>query len=62
MSQAPGAIESPCTGVCTIAPAARICRGCLRSIDEITQWARLTPQARREIMRDLPARAPLLDD
>ena len=55
-------VESPCVKICVVHPVERICTGCLRSIDEITQWARLTPQARRAIMRDLPARAPLLDD
>ncbi len=51
-------IESPCVNICVIHPDARLCTGCLRSIDEITQWSRLTPEARRAIMDALPARAP----
>jgi predicted Fe-S protein YdhL (DUF1289 family) len=53
-------IESPCVKICVIHPEARLCVGCLRSIDEIAAWSRMTPEARRETMADLPARAPLL--
>jgi uncharacterized protein len=53
-------IESPCVKLCLIHPEARICVGCLRSIDEIAAWTRMSPDARREIMCALPERAPLL--
>ncbi|MGR3270339.1 DUF1289 domain-containing protein [Thalassococcus profundi] len=53
-------IESPCIKLCVVHPEARICTGCHRTIDEITQWSRLTPERRREIMADLPDRAGLL--
>jgi uncharacterized protein len=53
-------IESPCVKLCVVHPEARICVGCLRSIDEITQWSRLSPEARDKVMQDLPARAPLI--
>lgn len=53
-------IESPCIKTCIIDPQARLCTGCLRSIDEITQWSRMSPAARRAVMDDLPARAPFL--
>jgi predicted Fe-S protein YdhL (DUF1289 family) len=53
-------IESPCVKVCVIHPQARLCVGCLRSIDEIGAWSRMTPEARRAVMADLPARAPQL--
>lgn len=49
-------IESPCIKVCVVHPEARICTGCLRSIDEITQWSRMTPAARHAVMEALPAR------
>lgn len=49
-------IESPCIKICVIHPESRLCTGCLRSIDEITQWSRMTPEDRRAIMEDLPAR------
>ncbi|MEO1541949.1 MAG: DUF1289 domain-containing protein [Pseudomonadota bacterium] len=52
------AIESPCVKVCVIHPEARLCIGCYRSIDEITDWANLTAEARRAVMDELPSRAP----
>ena len=53
-------VDSPCIKVCVIHPATRLCTGCLRSIDEIGAWSQLTPEARKAVMDDLPARAPLL--
>ena len=53
-------IESPCIKICVIHPAARLCTGCLRSIDEITQWTRMSAEARRYVMSELPARKKLL--
>ena len=50
-------IESPCIKICVIHPAERICTGCLRSIDEISVWSRLTPAERQAVMADLPSRA-----
>ncbi|MBK5928133.1 DUF1289 domain-containing protein [Rhodobaculum claviforme] len=52
--------ESPCTKVCVIHPQARLCTGCLRTIDEITAWSRMTPEDRRAVMAALPSRAGLL--
>ena len=49
-------IESPCIKICVIHPDARLCTGCLRSIDEITTWSKMTPEARRAVMQELPAR------
>ncbi|TGD45439.1 DUF1289 domain-containing protein [Pseudotabrizicola sediminis] len=51
-------IASPCVKLCVVHPEARLCVGCLRSIDEITMWSRLSPDARDAIMAELPARAP----
>ncbi|WP_347313045.1 DUF1289 domain-containing protein [Defluviimonas sp. SAOS-178_SWC] len=53
-------IDSPCVKVCVVHPTERLCVGCLRSIDEIAGWGRMTPEARRAIMAELPARAPRL--
>jgi predicted Fe-S protein YdhL (DUF1289 family) len=53
-------IDSPCVKLCTIHPQSRLCVGCLRSIDEIGAWSRLTPTERKSIMAELPSRAPLL--
>ncbi|WP_298913359.1 DUF1289 domain-containing protein [uncultured Roseobacter sp.] len=53
-------VESPCIKICVVHPEARICTGCLRSIDEITQWSRMTPEARRAVMDELPTRTGLI--
>ncbi|MEN8896318.1 MAG: DUF1289 domain-containing protein [Yoonia sp.] len=50
-------VESPCIKICVIHPESRLCTGCLRSIDEIGDWSRMTPETRRDIMADLPSRA-----
>jgi predicted Fe-S protein YdhL (DUF1289 family) len=53
-------VESPCVRICVVHPEARICTGCLRSIDEITRWSKLSADERRAIMAALPDRADLL--
>lgn len=50
-------IESPCVRICVVHPDARLCTGCLRSIDEIARWSRMSSIERREIMNELPSRA-----
>ena len=50
-------IESPCIKICVVHPEARICTGCLRSIDEISRWSRMTREERRTVMEALPGRA-----
>ena len=53
-------IESPCIKICVIQPETRLCTGCLRTIDEISDWSRMTPALRSEIMAELPSRKSLL--
>ncbi|MFN4153573.1 MAG: DUF1289 domain-containing protein [Paracoccaceae bacterium] len=53
-------IESPCVKLCVVHPESRLCIGCLRSIDEITLWSRMSPQDRSAVIEALPARAPLI--
>ncbi|MCU0912838.1 MAG: DUF1289 domain-containing protein [Rhodobacteraceae bacterium] len=50
-------IDSPCVKVCVVHPDARLCVGCLRTMDEIAAWSRMTAETRRAIMADLPSRA-----
>ena len=53
-------VQSPCIKVCVIHPEARLCTGCLRSIDEITVWSKLSNEDRKTIMDELPDRQNLL--
>lgn len=52
--------ESPCVKLCVVHPEARLCVGCLRTIEEITGWSGMSPATRAEVMANLPARAPLV--
>ncbi len=53
-------IASPCVKLCVVHPEARLCVGCLRTIEEISGWSKLTPEARDAVMAELPGRAPQL--
>lgn len=39
---APGRVPSPCINVCRLDAAQRHCTGCLRRLDEIAGWSRMT--------------------
>ncbi len=49
-------MDTPCINICSISPSTGLCAGCGRTIDEIAHWAGMTPEERREIMAELPAR------
>lgn len=53
-------IQSPCVKLCVVHPEERLCVGCLRSMEEIATWSRLSHEARAAVMADLPERAPRL--
>lgn len=52
--------DSPCVKICVVHPKARICIGCHRTLDEIAAWSRMTPETRKSVMAELPARKSLL--
>lgn len=41
--------ESPCIGHCTTVLGDEICRGCLRTFDEITRWVEMSEAERRAV-------------
>ena len=43
------AVLSPCIGVCTLRGDG-LCEGCLRTMDEIAAWARLSDAQRLHLM------------
>lgn len=53
-------VESPCIKLCVTHPESGFCIGCYRSLSEIARWSVMTPQERRAVMAELPARAPLV--
>lgn len=52
--------QSPCVKVCVVHPAARLCVGCLRSLEEIARWGSMPAADRARVLAELPARAPLV--
>tara|TARA_B110000977_G_C11034863_1_gene476667 strand:+ start:259 stop:489 length:231 start_codon:yes stop_codon:yes gene_type:complete len=53
-------VDSPCIKICVVHAETRLCTGCLRSIDEITAWSQMSPDARSAVMDALPDRANLI--
>lgn len=49
-------VQSPCIKVCVIHPESRICTGCLRSIEEISMWSKMSNAERSAVLADLPTR------
>jgi predicted Fe-S protein YdhL (DUF1289 family) len=47
---------SPCLGICLMDPQTRMCRGCLRTIDEIRGWYDASVAEKRAILERLTAR------
>ena len=50
--------QSPCIKICVIHPETGLCVGCHRTGDEIAAWPRMSPEARRALMAELPERRP----
>lgn len=50
------AVPSPCISVCRMDPATGLCEGCLRTLDEIAAWGRMTEQDKREVWAQLAKR------
>lgn len=48
--------ESPCISVCVMSPRTALCLGCGRTLQEISDWAGLTPEERAAIMATLVQR------
>jgi hypothetical protein len=50
------AVKSPCVGVCEADARTDLCRGCLRTVEEISQWRDSSDDERREILRRVERR------
>jgi uncharacterized protein len=47
---------SPCLGICLMDPRTRMCRGCLRTVEEIALWYNASNSEKRVILARLEAR------
>ena len=50
-------VESPCRKLCALDPVTRVCTGCLRTLDEIARWGRMSDEEKRDILRRIEAMA-----
>jgi uncharacterized protein len=49
-------VPSPCIGVCFIEQHSGLCRGCFRTLQEISDWIEMTADEKRATLQALPAR------
>ena len=47
---------SPCLGICLMDPATHMCRGCLRTVEEIRAWYEASAAEKRAILARLELR------
>ncbi len=52
-------IPSPCIDKCELTREG-YCKGCFRTLEEIANWADMSEEERRSIMKELPARKALI--
>ena len=49
-------VESPCIRECTIDDTSGYCRGCYRTLHEISYWITYTPEQQRALLAELEQR------
>ena len=54
-------VPSPCIDVCRMDEASGLCEGCLRTLDEIADWAAATDERKRIILAAVAQRRTRLD-
>lgn len=50
-------LPSPCISVCTMELSSGLCKGCLRTLDEIASWSTLDDEGKRIIWARIETRA-----
>jgi uncharacterized protein len=56
MSCPSDAVPSPCVKVCVLDRATGLCRGCLRTIDEVAGWLEMTHEEKRATLERVAQR------
>lgn len=49
-------IKTPCVKVCFVDPAAQLCVGCFRKMEELGRWTKYSDEERDMIMAELATR------
>ncbi len=44
-------IKSPCVDKCDMNPYTKLCEGCLRNIEEITNWSNFTDNEKIHVLK-----------
>lgn len=47
---------SPCVGICAVDFHSGLCKGCLRSLDEIREWSAYSERQKRKVVDQLAKR------
>jgi predicted Fe-S protein YdhL (DUF1289 family) len=56
-----GPLPSPCINVCQMDFETRLCKGCLRTIDEISQWSNADEQFKRAVWLQIQQRQKAIE-
>lgn len=54
-------VPSPCISLCEMAPDTGLCRGCLRTIDEIISWSSASENDKRAVWAEIRRREQQLE-
>lgn len=54
-------VPSPCINVCEMDKASGLCRGCMRTIDEIVAWGSAGDDYKRAVWKEIRRRESELD-
>ena len=56
MSTTPREVPSPCVNVCQMDPVSGLCRGCMRTIEEIGGWMDFSNPEKLAVLEKIEAR------
>jgi len=56
----PTPVPSPCISLCDMSPETGLCRGCLRTIDEIVAWGSAGDDYKRAVWQEIHRREATL--
>ena len=54
-------VPSPCISLCEMAPETGLCRGCMRTIDEIVNWGSAGDAYKRQVWVEIRRREAQLE-
>lgn len=54
-------VPSPCISLCEMAPDTGLCRGCLRTLDEIVAWGSADNDYKRAVLAEIRLREERLE-